>query len=251
MKNLFIYLLLFFPLVSWSQTNEVEYIKNNCCAKLGSLDYAIDGSREPTLVEYISKNLLSNEIGEQFINNRSNLKPAETLFCNDSLFIANGKVSDQDFQITISKKAESLSKLQAEYFEYDGLKYLEKIQGSEVIGFNTSESEAHRIYSIQIISGDTMITVPNSAFFDLLSPNFCKTFGPMKPIEVFTSSDGEHFYIYLFGDTGASYYSNSISPPVSFIAKLIFNKERYIGRIVVDYKILKLYHVSCKGFIGF
>ncbi|NEN21982.1 hypothetical protein G3O08_00495 [Cryomorpha ignava] len=62
-----------------------------------------------------------------------------------------------------------------------------------------------------------------------------------RPIELYESINGEYYYLYFYGGSEASTY----------FGKLIFSKDEYLGRIIVDYDTLANTNSPRASFIGF
>ena len=75
----------------------------------------------------------------------------------------------------------------------------------------------------------------------------------MKPIEVFTSANGQYIYLYVFGKLRIDLTSLQNAARYSYMAKLIFTSEgQYLGRIVESGLTLKYFGFAlCDQFIGF
>ena len=81
------------------------------------------------------------------------------------------------------------------------------------------------IISIDILFNEKPIRIPRFAYEDLYDPNICEEQNFERGIEAYLSMNGEYIYVYLYGGEAASNY----------FAKLVFDHEKYITRIVADY----------------
>jgi hypothetical protein len=75
----------------------------------------------------------------------------------------------------------------------------------------------------------------------LYNGNICSNFSLFKQIEAYESLNGEFIYIYLFGGNSAG----------TWFAKLIFDHDKYVTRIVTDYYPLSIHGSFKSSFIGY
>jgi len=95
---------------------------------------------------------------------------------------------------------------------------------------------------IEIKVNKKEVIIPKSSYIDLYEVTQEKFKQFYKPIEAYSSHDGEFIFIYIFGGNAAD----------SFFSKLIFNKEKFITRITADYKQLLEWHTfNNDNFLGY
>jgi len=94
---------------------------------------------------------------------------------------------------------------------------------------------------ISIFINEKEVLIPVNSYSNLYQPNTCYEKGFYRKIEAYTSSDSEFIYLYIYGGVAADTY----------FAKLIFNKEKYITRIIADYETLSSFGSFRSNFRGF
>lgn len=86
------------------------------------------------------------------------------------------------------------------------------------------------------------IAVPDGAFKNLYHPNVCDGDDYFsRPVEAFSSMDGRHIHLYIYGGENASTY----------FSKLVFSRTEYVTRIIADYWSLSMHGCFRSDFIGF
>ena len=98
-----------------------------------------------------------------------------------------------------------------------------------------------QIDSISMTIGKRQIEIPIDAYRDLFEPNLCEGGYFKQPLEVYSSLDGEYYYMYIFGGESSGTY----------VAKLIFDKKRFIKKIVAEYEDLIQFGSFRPDFLGF
>jgi hypothetical protein len=85
------------------------------------------------------------------------------------------------------------------------------------------------------------LKIPKTAYQNLFEPNTCSDSHFDRKIETYSSLDGQFIYVYIYGGNAAG----------SYFAKLIFNKEKYLTKIVADYYSLSIHSSFRESFIGY
>ncbi|MEM6347449.1 MAG: hypothetical protein AAF927_26400 [Bacteroidota bacterium] len=85
------------------------------------------------------------------------------------------------------------------------------------------------------------ILIPTDAYRNLYDPNLCYNEMFHRAMMMYLSPEGEYLYVYLYGGSGANTY----------LAKLIFDEERFIKKIVTEYADLVSYDAYRWEFIGY
>lgn len=84
-------------------------------------------------------------------------------------------------------------------------------------------------YEIELLSiniNGKEVSIPKSAYQNFYDFNVCKDWGPSyRRVEGYTSIDGRFIYIYLEGGNAAGRY----------LAKLVFDKDKYLTRMIADH----------------
>jgi hypothetical protein len=190
-------------------------------------------------VDYTIKHLLAKPSDKYFISNRNILPKVKHISCDsiktefkDTLKtgeICHIKISTRKFQPEKNKIVK--------HTEYDQVK---SINGTFPYGGQYTLPE-REIEKFEFFLNGRPLTIPKSIYSDLFNPNLCENFGYYRQIEAYTSLDGKIIYVYIFGGNAAGTY----------FTKLIFDKEKYLTRIIADYYPLSIHSSFRKDFIGF
>lgn len=85
------------------------------------------------------------------------------------------------------------------------------------------------------------LRIPTEAYRCFYDLNLCDLDLFHQPVAAYLSLDGQYLYLYLYGGQGAS----------TFFAKLIFDQERYLTRIVTEYAALRQHDAFRVDFLGY
>lgn len=240
------------PFLIFGQLNsDIEFIRKNCCAKIDSTRFDEEPIfKDSCLVDFVINNF---EDSEQYIHSRNDASMIETIFCNDTLYIAKDFSEKNPIEIKIKKEKILVSEEKnIKFNSTNDDKTISEIKGLYPIGlWGKNPMETSRIKDIAIKINDEHIKIPKHAYNDLFEPNFCNVFYPMRPIEFHVSKDEKHYYLYIYGNSGITIEDTSYMLPTNYIAKLVFDDKGYKKRIIVTYPVLQSYDISRLGFIGF
>lgn len=92
------------------------------------------------------------------------------------------------------------------------------IDGRPAYGNNTNYPQVE-IEKIKIRWNDTWLIIPDSAFHNLYETHLCLDY---LPVESYVTNNGKLLYVYIYASDGAG----------SYAVKLIFNRNKYLTRIV-------------------
>lgn len=97
------------------------------------------------------------------------------------------------------------------------------------------------IQELTIEIDSSFVNIPKSVYNTFFNPLISKgRFLSERNLEAYTSFNGQYIYIYFYADS-----------PTPYFVKLIFDKEKYITRLVADYYTLSINASFRKDFIGF
>lgn len=97
------------------------------------------------------------------------------------------------------------------------------------------------IQELTIEIDDNFVDIPESAYATFFSPQTCNAqYLKERNLEAYTSFNGQYIYIYFYADS-----------PTPYFTKLVFDREKYITRLVADYYTLSSNASFRKDFIGF
>lgn len=189
---------------------------------------------------YVQKNLLHAPSDYRFMADRKLLTQFERLHCDkDSVILTGNMMGNKPVVIKI-RFADFEPKEHDIIYQNDALGFIESIDGKPVHGDNY-EDPKRAIAEIKFCIGNEEWAAPTEAFQNMFQPMICNGSGFDRPIQAFTSMNQEYMYIYFFGGSAAGTY----------FAKLVFDQEKYVTRIITDYSPLSLHSSFHDGFIGF
>lgn len=201
-------------------------------------DDIVTGNINRLFVDYAIKHLITNPNDKYFISNRRKLRQLKTISCDSKGIFIKDKLSD-------GKRCEVKMEVQP----FDSAKhsivmidkyFVSSIDGEYPYGgeYAFPDFETTKL-SIKI--NGVEIYIPKDAYKNLFDVNVCTLDGFDRPIEVYESLNGKYIYMYIYGGQNASTY----------YAKLVFNRERYITRIIADYYALSIHHSFWPNFMGY
>lgn len=208
--------------------------------------YPIDeyGLVDPTnanteFVDYTIKRLLIYPEDKKYISDRRNLKKIRQSQCDSSKVLLKDTLISGDVievELIIGKFVPEDHTIII-HPEHD---YIQSIDGTYPLGgvYGTPENEIERL-TIRLNSKE--LSIPPTSYRDLYEPNVCDTDYFRRPIEAFTSLNGEFIYLYIYGGENAATY----------FSKLVFDRQSYLTRIIADYIPLSTYGCFRDDFIGF
>ncbi|NUM42971.1 MAG: hypothetical protein HUU45_15245 [Leptospiraceae bacterium] len=231
-------------------------MKNGACERLRPESFG--DYRDSFFIDYVIRTKLKGRnLNSLFINNRNLLNKLKVVSCNNQIIEIKDKLESGELvYMKIEKQKNDLQNLKSiELLNIPGTidTFVYLINGYEVYGIDRIKDTVELIKSIDVVIGDIHFTVPDDAFRDLFFPNFCETLYSIKPIEAFFHQFGkdEYIYLYIFGKNDQNLENFELRRVQTFMAKLIFNKNGYVGRILATWGELNAYQWGCPNFIGF
>lgn len=214
---------------------EQEYLLHK--QSIDSIEMALTG-RE-SLADYMINHSLENPSDIYFISNRNLLQKLKTDRCDTNLVIIADSLKNGatiNIKIVIHPFEPELHTIEA----IEDANSIQKIDGQFPFGAQYGVPKTS-IAVLEIRINDQLIQIPDSCFSNLYNVNSCTNGSFQKQIEAYESLNGEFVYVYLFGGNAAG----------TWFAKLIFDHNTYITRIVTDYFRLSIHGSFRSGFIGY
>ena len=204
---------------------------------LDRMDTVFNANR--AFVDYTIENLLDKPSDKCFISNRNLLKKLIITSCDSSKVIMLDTLKNgETCKITITTSKFELKKhLIITNKDSSSIKKIDEDFpfGAE---FGIPEIE---IGQIRIEINGVNIKIPNKSYGNLYNPMLCTNYSFVRSIEAYESLNGDYIYLYVYGGNAADTY----------FAKLIFDKNKFITKIVCDYYPLSIHSSFRKGFLGF
>jgi hypothetical protein len=191
-----------------------------------------------TFVDYTIKHLLAKPTDKYFISNRNLLTKLKPVSCDSfKTTIEDTLKSGEVCEIRISTKTFQPANHKIVTKSSNQIKSIDR-QYPYGAQYQIPEIE---IDKFEITINGKQLLIPKNSFGNLYQPNMCKYDYFGKPIEVYTSLDNKYIYVYIFGGNAAETY----------FCKLIFDKQKYLTRIISDYYPLSIHGSFRKDFVGF
>jgi len=190
-------------------------------------------------VNYTIEHNLQKESDKCFVSNRNLLKKLNTILCNDSTIIIRDQLTNGE-QCVITLETNRFNVNQHYIISNKDTSAIESIDGSVPYG-GCYALPIIEVGDIEILINGLELKVPRKAYSNLYEPNMCSNFRFYREIEVYESLDGQYIYLYIYGGHEAGTY----------FSKLIFDKTKFITKIVSDYYSLSIHSSFRIGFIGY
>lgn len=225
MRNLL--LVVFLIIISKSSFSQIDFEAHiNAIQKEELISELLEGERNvnKSSVDYAIAFLKENGISKKYITNRNILKKIEMVGYKDSSYLDFQGVLSSKLKIAVSLRFQKFVK--AEHKISNSGRIQQKIDGKIPHGaYYRGVLPVLEIDDLQIEINGEKIVIPRNVYanyYDVALPGDQLV---SKPIEVYTSEDGEYIFIYFFGGKAAGRY----------FTKLIFTKEKYITHITAGY----------------
>lgn len=200
-----------------------------------------DGSNpNRAFVDYIIENRLENKTDKQYIANRAFLDPFDHYSCNSNLITISDTLKNGEY-CSIRIKIGSFNPSEHQVKKHPERKaVIEEIDGQTPYGafYMLPETE---IQEVKISIDGNEIKIPKEAYSNFYDLYTCEGYHFHRKIEAYSSISGEYIYLYIYGGNAADAY----------FTKLIFDKEKYISKIVADYFSLSSHGSFREDFVGF
>ena len=256
-KMQFSLIFMFFLIISNSfcQDNTLAHIRKDGCDKLltGNED-----RKQRFLVDYMIENVLKYRTDTAFFSDRRELIPIR----QTSYLIDTSVFDNERFQITVAKKKlrfSELGKVDLEKvepvgsFSFKPYFIIHSVNNRETYGLSDSLDAVELLTSICISDSFGTYCLPDSVVKDLYFPNFQNIMYPIHPVKMYEDLKHEGYnYLYIFGQYKFKETEGvDVRDYLTYMAKYIFYKGKFIKRIVVDGPVLADYNFYCDKFIGF
>ncbi|MEZ4777273.1 MAG: hypothetical protein R3D00_29120 [Bacteroidia bacterium] len=195
---------------------------------------------DSAFLEFAIRNLLDGQQDLIFISNRDLLRPLCIKHCGSSEVMIHDTLIGQS-EVDIHLKTIPFDSVSHTYTWFEGEDSLvETIDGLPAYGGVYGRPKM-MIDSLTVSVGGKQLIVPKEAFADLYDPNLCDSDLFLQPVMAYPSLNEKFLYLYIFGGANANTY----------FAKLIFDQDRYLKKIVAEYDDLISYDSFRWDFIGF
>jgi len=173
-----------------------------------------------------------------YIANRNLLRKINSKIKNEQIDFLDTTQAGKDILVTVKVARFEPDSHRIIYFE--GGYCCDSIDGKKGYGADYI-LPTFEIKEINFYVNGKAIRIPDPAYSDLYNIVRIPDDDFFRPVELYESINGENYYLYFYGGSEASAY----------FGKLIFSKDEYIGRIVVDYRTLMETSSFRSDFIGF
>jgi hypothetical protein len=201
------------------------------------VDSTVNANR--AFVDYSIKYLLVKPSDQCYISNRNLLRRLKTVTCDSTTVTISDTLNNGSaFKLVLTTGAFEPSK-HLVIMNADSTT-IKKIDGQYPYGGEYGNPSIE-IKNLRIEVNGSDLEIPREAFANFFSPNMCESYRIHRPIEVYESLSGNYFYLYLSGGNAAGTY----------FAKLVFDSDQYLTRIISDYYPLSIHSSFRDSFIGF
>jgi hypothetical protein len=209
------------------------------CYPVDRRDTVFNGNR--AFVDYVIKHYLEKPSDVQYISNRALLSRLKEINCDDMKTRIRGMLSTGEIvEVLIeTQEFDSINHKIVRHRKDDYGGTIKAIDGKDPYGGEFGPEWEISTFTIRV--NGTHLVIPQTAYQNLFEPNICQNQSFLRQIEVYTSLDEQFIYVYIYGGDAASTY----------FSKLIFNKERFLTKIVADYGALSMYGAFRENFVGY
>lgn len=190
-------------------------------------------------VDYAIQNLLEKPTHRCFISNRSLLRQLDISFCDKQKVIIRDSLKTGEVCEIIMETTRfnpDLHKIKAD----EDTSLIESIDNLYPYGGEYGVPY-REINKLKIKINNQSLSIPKSSYCNLFDPILCENHGFIRQVEAFESLDGKYIYLYIYGGNAAGTY----------FSKLVFDKKRFITRIISGYESLSQHGSFREDFIGF
>ena len=228
-----------FLIAIWLLMAGIGFAQTDQSLHLNSIRFS-PNKADSAFLEYVIRNLLERPQDVMFVSNRDLLTSLCVAHCDEKELTIHDTLNDKRIIHFYLRTATFLPEIH-EYTYYPGEDSLiETIDKLPAYG-GTYSLPATYIDSFSVTLNGKTVKVPEDAYADLYNPNLCDSELFRQPVEAYPSSDGDYFYLYLYGGSSSDTY----------FTKLIFNKKRFVKKIVAEYPDLIDHGALREDFIGF
>lgn len=225
--------------MAWGQKEpqvHLQSIRNASYEAEGPMGAASDSA----FLEYVIQFLLEEPQDVMFVSNRDLLQSLCVSFCSkQSVEIHDTLKGGRIASIEVFTTAFDSTAHDFMYFTGDD-SLIKAIDGRRVFGA-VDRKPLSQVDSMHIKVGKRSLKIPREAYEDLYDPNLCNAGFFQQPVGAYPSLSEDYLYVYIYGGRSSGIY----------FAKLIFDKKRYIKKIVAEYEDLIQYGAIREDFIGY
>lgn len=194
---------------------------------------------DSAFIEHVIQNVLEGPQDQMFITNRELLNPLCIAHCGRNEIIIHDTLEDNRMiDIELQLQPFDTASHQIIYMETDSL--IELIDSLPAYG-GVENIPTWEIDTLKVRIGGKELFIPKEAYANLYEPNLCANELFRKGVMAYPSKEENYFYVYIYGGAGADLY----------FAKLIFDEERYLKKIVTEYADLSEFDAFRWDFIGY
>jgi len=226
--------------VSIEEEAEVHYlsISNTYCPIPLTENRDTFGNANITFIEDVMKYHEGSPTDKKYISDRRLLRQLKMVKCDSATIEITDTLNSGEYCRIYMKTGEFDTKKHQSNRRDDG--YL-LVDGDVAFLAGSGYPPSTEIQELTIEIDSNFVGIPKSAYTTLFYPLICKgQFLNERNLQVYTSFNGQYIYIYFYADS-----------PTPYFAKLIFDREKYITRLVADYYTLSRNASFRKDFIGF
>jgi hypothetical protein len=198
------------------------------------------GGADSMFLTYTLHESLDHPADQRFVADRDLLRPLCVSRCSrDSVIIHDTLPSGEVMTLALFMQPFDSAGHQWRYFPGpDSL--IRSIDSLPAYGA-VDQLPSRQLDSLAIQFDGVPLIIPPHAYRCFFEVNLCDYGLFAQPISAFFSLDGQYLYLYLYGGQGAG----------TFFGKLIFDRSRYLSRIVSEYATLRRYHALRPDFVGY
>lgn len=206
---------------------------------INSIRYA-PNKADSSFIEHVIQSLLDRPQDVVFLSNRDLLTSLCVSHCSDEELtihdtLKNGKI------IHMYLRTKAFNPTEHAFSYYPGEDSLiETIDGLPAYG-GTYQMPQFSIDSLSVVINGKDLKIPEDAYADLYNPNLCESEFFRQPVAAYPAEEGDYFFLYLYGGSSSDTY----------FTKLIFNKKRFLKKIIAEYPDLIDHGALREDFIGF
>lgn len=229
--RLYLSLIIFLPLVSFGQTADYQQHIQTILRAHPS---------DSAFLEFVIENVLETPADKMFLSNRQLLDGVCVTYCGRTSLKMKDTLKDGRL-VKVGLKTVDFDTLGHSYTYRAGTDSLiESIDSMAAYGAIESYPR-QEIDTLWISIDGKDILIPKTAYANLYDPNLCYNEMFHRATMMYLSPEGDYLYLYLYGGEGANTY----------LAKLIFDGDRFIKKIVTEYADLVSYDAYRWEFIGY
>jgi hypothetical protein len=195
---------------------------------------------DSAFLEYVIREVLESPEDIRFVSNRELLTPLCVQYCSEDILVLDDSTKGDKVKFILKTRPYRPEGKSLTFRVASSDSLISGINGKPAYGAVTQLPEKEIDTLILRINGKPL-KVPREAYSDLFNPNMCEFDLFQQGIEGYYSLEGSFLYLYIYGGEGQNLY----------VAKLIFDRQQYLKKVVVEYPELLRYRVMRETFIGY